>query len=487
MEGYAMKNRAGILSLALTLCATILVSNLQGQELQWTPVDVEGIKGFERAYLEVPEKRGKAGSRTLKLMLTRMKSRTQPSGTPVVYLSGGPGGSAVTMVGVGYMRELFKRIIQHHDLILLEQRGTRFSEPALFWPSPESFPRDIFTTEERAIAEMRKRSELAVQYFREQGADLTGYTTVESADDIEALRKALGAPKLSLLSFSYGTHLTLATVKRHGDKLDRVVLAGTEGLDETLKFPSVYDRQLQMISDLAAEIPPIRQSVPNMKELFKKVLDQLERQPITVEVRDNRTQQTVPIKIGGHGLQFLLRLDIGDGNDFVNFPRVLYEIEQGKYEGIKRYAERRYNQLSTGISGLTFAMDLASWASSERIARIKEEAKTSLFGNTMNFPIMAAVDIWGNPDLGEDFRKPVQSNIPALFISGALDCQTPPHQAENILKGFPNGSHIVVQYAGHEDTLPAQEVQDAIVDFFNGKKPTITEVSLPRPVFTPIP
>ena len=44
-------------------------------------------------------------------------------------------------------------------------------------------------------------------HWKEQGVDLAAYTTNESADDLEALRHALGAATISLWSISYGTHL----------------------------------------------------------------------------------------------------------------------------------------------------------------------------------------------------------------------------------------------------------------------------------------
>ena len=463
----------------------LLFPNSQAQ-VQFMPYEAEGIKGFERGFLEVPENRHKKESRKLRLPVLRYRSESTPAGTPVVYLSGGPGGSAAAMLRIRYMRELFKKIARNHDILLLEQRGTPLCEPTLYWPAAESFPPDIFTTEQRALEIMRERSKKAVDHFRLQGADLAGYTTTESADDIEALRLALGVPELSLLGFSYGTHLTLATVKRHESKLDRVVLIGTEGLDQTLKYPSVYDRQLENLSNLAAEVPPIREYVPNMKKLFERLLQKLDQEPVVIEIRDTRTKKTLQAKLGKFGLQALLRFDLGDGNDFVDFPRVLYKMDQGDFSGIQPYLERRYNQFGSGIQGVSYYMDLASWASSERIARIREEAKTSLFGNSMNFPMMDVADIWGNPDLGDEFRAPVRAELPALFISGTLDVNTPPYQAAEIVKGFKNGHHLIVEYAGHEDTLPNEGVQKTIIDFFNGQKPSAASVSLPKPRFKPV-
>jgi hypothetical protein len=50
-------------------------------------------------------------------------------------------------------------------------------------------------------------------------------------------------------------------------------------------------------------------------------------------------------------------------------------------------------------------------------------------------------------------------------VSGTLDAQTPPCQAEQARWGFPSSAHLIVEHAGHENTLPVPAVQDAIVRF----------------------
>ena len=53
--------------------------------------------------------------------------------------------------------------------------------------------------------------------------------------------------------------------------------------------------------------------------------------------------------------------------------------------------------------------------------------------------------------------------------------------------GFSNSTHLIVEYAGHEDMLPNREVQTAILDFFNGKDVSQARVSLGQPKFKLIP
>jgi hypothetical protein len=44
-----------------------------------------------------------------------------------------------------------------------------------------------------------------------------------------------------------------------------------------------------------------------------------------------------------------------------------------------------------------------------------------------------------------------------------------------------------LQYGGHEDSLPNQEVQKAIVEFLNGQNIGNRTINQPKPKFKPIP
>jgi pimeloyl-ACP methyl ester carboxylesterase len=70
-----------------------------------------------------------------------------------------------------------------------------------------------------------------------------------------------------------------------------------------------------------------------------------------------------------------------------------------------------------------------------------------------------------------------------LFISGTLDSNTPPFQAEELRWGMPNATHLIVANAGHEDTLPHPEVQVIIGEFLAGRDVSARRVALPAPKF----
>jgi pimeloyl-ACP methyl ester carboxylesterase len=443
-------------------------------------------KTVEMGTLRVPENRKKPGNRMIELAVVRLKSKSPNPGPPIFYLPGGPGGSAINEMWFPWMEPLFEKLRETNDIILMDQRGIGRSKPNFFWPSLASLPPDAFLSREKMSSYIRQAHVQAVEWFKKEGFDFAGYNSAESADDLNDVRIALGAEKMSLLGFSYGTHLSLATIRRHAAHLDSVVMIGTEGPDHTMKLPSTYDAQLRKISDLAAQDPDIKAKVPDMVALLKRILSRLEKTPLTVTVQNNRTKQPVDVRIGKFGLQLIVIMDVGDRNDFPEFPALLYTIDKGDVSLLKKYVEKRYNQFGQGVSGMHNLMDHASGVSPERLARIKRETPNSILGDVLNFPD-ADAQIWGDADLGDAYRSPLIASTRTLFLSGTLDSNTPPYQAEEVRWGFSNASHIIVEYAGHEDSLPNETVRAAIIDFLNGKDLSNVRISLGPPKFKPIP
>lgn len=441
----------------------------------------------ELGRLIVKENREKADSRLIEIAFVRLKSTAAKPGHPVVYLDGGPGSSPINIANVPDYMRAFQKLREVGDVILLDQRGVGRSRPNLTRPSSESLPPDVFADRAKAQADFTKRFMEAAEYFRSQGVDLTGYNSRESAHDVDDLRKALGAEKLNLVGFSYGTHLGLACIRYHGDKLNRVVLFGTEGPDHTEKLPSTSDNAVRRLAKIAAADPEIGSKVPDLYATLSRVLKKFEKEPAKITVTDRRGNKPVELAINHDGLRFLIRMDLGDTNDLPIFPAWFVTMDRGDYSILTRFAERRYNQLGAGSRVMSVLVDGASGASPQRRKQIEREAKTSILSDMMNFPSFTLPGISELIDLGDAYRSPIKTDVPTLFFSGELDNNTQPFQADEVRKTFKHSTHIVIPNAGHESMLPDDRCQQTMVDFLNGKDVSSVKIALPPLKFVPIP
>ena len=136
---------------------------------------------------------------------------------------------------------------------------------------------------------------------------------------------------------------------------------------------------------------------------------------------------------------------------------------------------------------MTLVTDISSGVSRARKLQIQNEAKTALLGDIVNFPLSEMGQVFGNPDLGDAYRSPIKTDVPTLFVSGVLDNNTQPFQADEVRKTFKSSTHIVVDNAGHESMLVDPQVQQTMVQFLRGEDVSKVKISLPPLKFQSLP
>lgn len=143
----------------------------------------------ESGRLRVPERHGNPRGRLIEIAFIRFKSTANNPGSPIIYLAGGPGGS-----GIAAARDrrfpLFMAMREFGDVIALDQRGVGESKPSLSCRETWDFPLDRPGSRESLLRIALERATSCAQYLKDRQVDLSAYNTNESADDIEALRKA---------------------------------------------------------------------------------------------------------------------------------------------------------------------------------------------------------------------------------------------------------------------------------------------------------
>ena len=474
--------------LLLTLAALVNAQPKPGT-LKITPYTFENDKGekveSEFGTLLVPENRSNPQSNLIELAFVRFKSTAKNPGPPIVYLAGGPGGSGI-FTAKGTRFPLFMALREIADVIAFDKRGTGYSKPNLRCYERFALPLDVAPSREAALKELRNNARGCVSYWRDiQRVDLTGYNTNESADDLDDLRKALGARQISVWSISYGTHLTFATMRRHPKSIHRAILAGIEGPDHTHKLPSNIQKHLEDLAALIKADPEIGKEIPDFLGLMKSVFDRLDAQPETVEIVDQRTKVKTKVIVNKFVLQYIVANNIGTGVT-TRFPALFYRASKGDFTNP---AQVWLNQSRSEIgSAMSFMMDCASGETVARRALIEKQAKVSLLEDLANFPFPDVCQEWKAPDLGDAFRSPLRSDVPVLFISGTLDARTPVSNAEEYLTGFTNATHMIVEGAVHSDPLflSSPKIKEGMMEFLRGQPVTVTKISIGPMKFAPL-
>lgn len=436
------------------------------------PRNGDPVQG-ELGSFAVLENRQIKSAKRITLKYIRLPSTNKNPGFPIVYLAGGPGGSG-TAAGRGKRFIMFQRLRELGDVILFDQRGTGMSHQL---PAGASWkiPADAIATRKVYEEAALKAFQESLEIWNRENVDLAAYNTESSADDLADLCTVLGTPKIRIVGISYGTHLGLSFMRRHPDRLDRIVLAGVEGPNHTLKMPNDQQALLEQIQRWIDSDPKASAAYPNFVGTTRKLLQHLRQEPHTIRSADKESVITE------FDIQYMLAAFLRGPEQFRSAPKMIYEMHEGNF----RTASYIVPQFRSGeFRAMSIAMDIASGSTQERLDQLEQQAKETVLGDAINFPLNVVLSNGGDVskwDLGDEFRANVVSDIPTLAVSGTADGRTPPGNAEQVLETLSKGQHLIIEGAGHSDPLflSSPKIVDSIVAFLNGDEINTDPIVLP--------
>ena len=379
----------------------------------------------------VPENRSNPKSRMIPIRYVRFPATTTKPGPPIIYLAGGPGGSGIMTAKYPNFRfPLFMALRAHGDVIALDQRGTGASSMLPECVSDTVVPVSEAHTDAEITQYYRAAADECVAFWQAQGIDVSGYNTLESAQDIDDLREHLGATRVTLWGISYGSHLALASLKVMEGRVHKIVIASAEGLDQTVKLPSRTDAYFARLQAAINTQPDAAALYPDVQALIRRVHKSLEESPIRLQVPDEAGDTTELLFQRFH-MQGLASGMIADPHRGVVQLLALYRgidlagsSDEVKATLVGIVQRAGFAEPNVSYRLMPLAMDVASGVSAKRLKIVEMEAESSLLGQALNFPMPQLVEQIPGLDLGDQFRDFPQSKVPTLLLTGTLDGRT---------------------------------------------------------------
>jgi pimeloyl-ACP methyl ester carboxylesterase len=397
----------------------------------------------ERGWLDVPVHHDRGDTGRIRIPVVRLKSTNAAPGPPIVFLAGGPG-NAGTRLLTGPLYPHAARLAASADVIAFDQRGAGSSEPSLAVPGRLELPSGLSIDSAEAHRRLTSVASTVRTTISGRGIDLNAYNPLESAEDVELLRRALGADRIVLWAHSYGTHLALAVLKRHGDRVARAILGGVNGLDDRWREPAEGDAWLARVAAAMRASAP--SGAPDLADHVRRVLAQLEKEPLRIATPEGE------VFVGKSEIQLQVTAQSGDLGFVEGLPVFFDSLDKRvRLQPIAEAVQRVIRQRPIGTA-MTYAMHVASGVSRQRRDRIAAQAPAAVFGNAINwgFGDEEFVRVLGVSDLGDEFRAPFRSDVPVLFISGTLDGRTSEADARNAGAQFSRATYITLEGASHD-------------------------------------
>ncbi len=442
--------RLGLCAAALTvLSAPAFAANPQVSfERAPCASTVASDEAIECGILSVPENRRATTSRTIRLpvMIFRSRSKT-PAADPVIFLPGGPGGSAVAQKKSGKTNPF----LDDRDYILLEPRGAKMAQSALECPQINTLKGEISAGRLKGKADNALASAAADcrAALTASGVDLNGYTSAETAADIDDLRLALGYSQWNVFGHSYGTRLALTVLRDYPNSVRSVIL------DSVLPPEANFDesasanllRSLHVVFDGCATNPACHAAYPEPEKDFFALVAAADKTPLPLKLT---TADGKPVIAGGAEVVDAIYSALHNPGQIPLLPRIVSDATHGKYEALAALVKD--NQ---GPSGYAWGLRLSVWCGEEmpfEDARGVEHQTSPAYGlgrideRTASIAMCRA---WNVAKADDKEKLPVKSDVPVLVLTGEFDPDTPPDWGRGLLANMPNAAVVLFPGNSH--------------------------------------
>jgi pimeloyl-ACP methyl ester carboxylesterase len=408
----------------------------------------------ECGYLVVPENRSRPDSPAIRLHLAIFRSTTpDPAPDPVVHLAGGPGSSSLAVAQYLFARGLGE-ILERRDLILIDQRGTGYSQPRLDCPERQELTAALL---DGSLAPEEKQPAILAAFrscraeLEKAGIDLSAYTSADSAADLNDLRLALGYPELNLYGVSYGSRLALTLMRDHPEAVRSAVL------------DSVYPPQAHLYTSLApnaqrafevffgycASDAGCAAAYPDLEEVFYSLVDEFNASPVRVSFYAYGAERSV--ELDGGLLVDVLFAGLYNPAVTASMPAMIYEVKRGSTDRLQERLALYFDPSSAlGMNMAVQCNEEIPFSPPEEafiLAGSLDPAIAAFFPDSVQ-ALFAVCQEWGlavKP--GEN--DPVSSAVPALVLAGELDPITPPEWGRQAASSLENAYYFEFPANGH--------------------------------------
>ncbi|WP_255463352.1 alpha/beta hydrolase [Microbulbifer sp. YPW1] len=444
--------------------------------------------------MEVPENHAEPGGRKIQFPVVRFYAEiSDPDKDPLLHLgAGGPGASmglepenASDWLWFNYAG---MSVQDGRDLIIIDPRGTGMAQPRLacdefIKDADLAFTRNLSTDEEaRVFSYSMERC-----YSRlSKVADLAQYNSATVAQDVEALRQALGLPKLNLYGVSYASRYALTIARDFPESVRAMVLNSAVFPDiiYTQQLPDDVIAAYQRGIDYCSEDEECNKRFPDLKRRLESLVDKLDETPLTVETGKIHPGEQYPFVLSGQRLLRVLFQALYNEQFYAELPAIIEELESDQAELLKPSIASFMGLVldpnfgdAAGISH--FCYEEAPFVDFD-LAR-QAAASSGILGGSVRSDIdmmQMQCRIWAIPSAPLLEARAIKTQVPTLVMHGALDPVLAAADANKARKKLPNHQWLLFPKLAHDVISASDCAEQAAARFLDSPQQPVVEAAV---------
>lgn len=380
------------------------------------------------------------GGTAIELPVVRLEGE-DPRAEPTVFLTGGPGESALS-----YLPDLASSpsAADAGDLIVVEQRGNSWAEPALTCPEASGLE------DSAGLAACRDRLVAG-------GVTLDDYDTSAVVDDLHRLRAALRYERWNVYAVSYGTRVALEYLRRYPADVGRVVLDSPypPTIDNGAHAPAALLDQLDALLESCRDHAGCTGRAEIDRADVESVVQSLNVAPATAAAGGTVTGQDFATRLFGA---------LAETSMLPVIPQAISLAADGDVEAALELLTVPDPTLPEGYPAVDLALGLQlSVLCQDEVPFDSSAAAPVATAAPWSGPMQSsalllqqltqrACRIWSVPPSEPAQGETVTSDAETLVLVGEFDPVTPPAYAALAASGLPNSRAVVVPATSHYTT-----------------------------------
>jgi pimeloyl-ACP methyl ester carboxylesterase len=444
---------------------------------------------FECGRTEVPISYTEPKGATLPLFLVRvvMAGQTNRIGSLVIN-PGGPGASGAD-AAIGLSLTLPADVMSRFDIVGFDPRGVGLSTPIQC--ISDDVKEQMVAAEPRPTTDAQLDDAFALTKkvadgcAKQYGDALGTFNTVDTARDMEQLRRSLGDDKLTYLGYSYGTTLGSTYAELFPDKVRALVLDAavdpnndpkTDAEASAKGFEAGFDAFANNCVSLIAGCP----IGANPRQFVTDLLTQAAATPIPSSAQGESRKATPGV------VMTAVQAALYDSASWPQLAQGLAAAQKGDSKGLFSLADSYSGRLSDGTYSNLFDANLAIDCADTQQKYTESEIRKLAVDWGQKYPLFGADAAVGldTCSVWKAHRTPLpkrdaQGSPPIVVVGNTGDPVTPEAGAQDMAKDLASGVLLVWQGQGHTAYPKTPCITSAVDNYLINLAPPMDGLTCP--------